>query len=74
MDTDCKMDSETLGIVEQDFSQVMARLAELKASGVRDFRRQLSEYPELAREALDLLGIVNEAAANAMPMPCGSVL
>ena len=53
-----------VAIVEQDFSRVMARLGELKASGVRDFRRYLAEHPELARETLALVGIkdVNEAA------------
>jgi C4-dicarboxylate-specific signal transduction histidine kinase len=57
---------ETVGvaIVEQDFSKVMARLADLKSRGVRDFRRYLAEHPELARETLPLIGIkdVNEAA------------
>ncbi len=53
-----------VAIVEQDFSRVMARLGELKASGVRDFRRYLAEHPELAPETLALVGIkdVNEAA------------
>ena len=53
-----------VAIVEEDFSKVMARLGDLKARGVRDFRRYLAEHPELARETLALVGIkdVNEAA------------
>jgi PAS domain S-box-containing protein len=57
---------ETVGvaIVEEDFSKVMARLGELKARGVRDFRRYLAEHPELARETFALVGVsdLNEAA------------
>src|SRR6266436_8442601 len=38
-----------VAIVEEDFSRVTARLDELKARGVHDFRRYLAEHPELAR-------------------------
>src|SRR5207247_9983510 len=53
-----------VAIVEEDFSRVMARLGELKARGVRDFRRYLAEHPELARETFALIGVrdLNEAA------------
>src|SRR5262249_19547282 len=53
-----------VAIVEEDFSKVMARLGDLKASGVRDFRRYLAEHPELARETFALIGVsdLNEAA------------
>jgi PAS domain S-box-containing protein len=53
-----------VAIVEEDFSKVMARLVELKACGVRDFRRYLAEHPELARETFALVGVrdLNEAA------------
>ncbi len=53
-----------VAIVEQDFSKVMARIGELKARGVHDFRSYLIEHPELARETLSLVRVTdaNEAA------------
>src|SRR5213593_552515 len=53
-----------VAIVEEDFSKVTARLGELKARGVRDFRRYLAEHPELARETFASVGVrdLNEAA------------
>ena len=53
-----------VAIVEEDFSRVMARLGDLKARGVQDFRRYLAEHPELARETFALIGVrdLNEAA------------
>ena len=53
-----------VAIVEEDFSRVMARLGDLKARGVRDFRRYLAEHPELARETFASVKVTdaNEAA------------
>jgi PAS domain S-box-containing protein len=53
-----------VAIVEEDFSKVMARLGDLKARGVQDFRRYLAEHPELARETFALIEVrdLNEAA------------
>jgi PAS domain S-box-containing protein len=53
-----------VAIVEEDFSKVMARLGDLKARGVQDFRRYLAEHPELARETFALVKVTdaNEAA------------
>jgi len=53
-----------VAIIEEDFSKVTAWLADLKARGVRDFRRYLAEHPELARETFALIGVrdLNEAA------------
>ena len=57
---------ETVGvaIIEEDFSKVMERLRDLKARGVRDFRRYLAEHPEIARETLALVQVTdaNDAA------------
>ena len=53
-----------VAIVEEDFSGVMARLGDLKARGVQDFRRYLAEHPELARETFASIKVTdaNEAA------------
>src|SRR5882672_4193360 len=53
-----------VAIVEEDFSKVTTRLDELKARGVRDFRRYLAEHPELARETFASVKVTdaNEAA------------
>ena len=53
-----------VAIVEEDFSGVMARLGDLKARGVQDFRRYLAEHPELARETFASVKVTdaNEAA------------
>src|SRR5438874_1037528 len=53
-----------VAIVEEDFSKVMARLGDLKASGAQDFRRYLAEHPELARETFASVKVTdaNEAA------------
>jgi C4-dicarboxylate-specific signal transduction histidine kinase len=53
-----------VAIIEEDFSKVMTQLADLKARGVRDFRRYLAEHPELARETFALIEVrdLNEAA------------
>src|SRR5438477_359672 len=53
-----------VAIVEEDFSKVMARLGDLKARGVQDFRRYLAEHPELARETFASVKVTdaNEAA------------
>ncbi len=53
-----------VAIVEEDFSEAMARLGDLKARGVQDFRRYLAEHPELARETFASVKVTdaNEAA------------
>src|ERR1051325_389403 len=53
-----------VAIVDEDFSKVMARVGDLKARGVRDFRRYLVEHPELARETFASVKVTdaNEAA------------
>jgi C4-dicarboxylate-specific signal transduction histidine kinase len=53
-----------VAIVEEDFSGVMARVGDLKARGVQDFRRYLAEHPELARETFASITVtdLNEAA------------
>src|SRR6184192_2458177 len=53
-----------VAIVEEDFSKAMARLGDLKARGVQDFRRYLAEHPELARETFASVKVTdaNEAA------------
>lgn len=42
----------------EDFSQVKARLEELRAAGVQDLRAYLKDHPELASEALRLLRVL----------------
>jgi diguanylate cyclase (GGDEF)-like protein/PAS domain S-box-containing protein len=50
----------------EDFSQVKARLDELRAQGVQDLREHLKAHPELIPETLSLLRVlaVNRATLN----------
>jgi PAS domain S-box-containing protein len=53
-----------VAIVEQDYREVQAVIDDLKAKGVRDFRRYLTEHPEVARETLARVHVTgaNDAA------------
>jgi PAS domain S-box-containing protein len=42
---------------EEDFSELMAAVTELKAQGVRDFRRYCAEHPEFIRQAKHLIRV-----------------
>jgi PAS domain S-box-containing protein len=55
-----------VAILEEDFSQVMAQLDALRAQGVRDFRRYLTEHPEIVRQTLATVTVTdaNDAAAT----------
>jgi PAS domain S-box-containing protein len=52
---------ETAGVSiwEEDFSQVKAAIDELKAQGVRDFRRYLAAHPAFVRHAISLVKIID---------------
>ncbi len=52
---------ETAGVSiwEEDFSQVKAAIDELKAQGVRDFRRYLAAHPEFVRHAISMVKIID---------------
>jgi len=48
-----------VSIWEEDFSQVKAAIDDLKAQGVTDIARHLASHPELVRDAVSLVKIVN---------------
>src|SRR5262249_50575531 len=52
---------ETAGVSiwEEDVSLVKAALDELRAQGVSDFRRHFTDHPEFARQALELIKVVD---------------
>ena len=56
-------DTAAVSIWEEDFSAVKALLDELERSGVRDLRRHLAEHPEIVRQAIKMVRIldVNDA-------------
>jgi len=48
-----------VSIWEQDFSQVKAAIDELKAQGIRDFRRYFGEHPEFVARAVQLVQVID---------------
>ncbi|HXG64422.1 MAG TPA: ATP-binding protein [Blastocatellia bacterium] len=48
-----------VSIWEEDFSQVKAAIDDLKAQGVRDFRRYLAAHPEFVRQAIPMVKIID---------------
>ncbi|HET9528949.1 MAG TPA: sensor histidine kinase, partial [Blastocatellia bacterium] len=48
-----------VSIWEEDFSQVKAAIDELKAQGVRDFRRYLAEHPEFIWQVLPMVKVID---------------
>ncbi|MBO0727024.1 MAG: PAS domain S-box protein, partial [Blastocatellia bacterium] len=52
---------ETAGVSiwEEDASLVKAALDELRAQGVSDFRRHFTDHPEFARQALEMIKVVD---------------
>jgi PAS domain S-box-containing protein len=48
-----------VAIVEEDFSLVKAALDDLKAQGIKDFRKYFSENPDFVQQAIDMVRIVN---------------
>jgi len=52
---------QTVGVSiwQEDFSQLKAAIDELKAQGVRDFRRYLAAHPEFLRKAISMVKIVD---------------
>jgi PAS domain S-box-containing protein len=58
--------STGVSIWEEDFSQVKTAIDDLKASGVRDFRRYLAAHPEFVEQAISTVRIldVNDATVE----------
>ena len=56
-------ETAAVSIWEEDFSAVKALLDELERSGVRDLRHHLAEHPEIVRQAIGMVKIldVNDA-------------
>ncbi|MBO0858820.1 MAG: response regulator [Chloracidobacterium sp.] len=52
---------ETAGVSiwEEDVSLVKAALDELRAQGVSDFRRHFTDHPEFARQAIEMIKVVD---------------
>jgi PAS domain S-box-containing protein len=48
-----------VGLWEEDFSGVMALIADLKAQGVRDFDQYLADHPEMVAEAVARVRILD---------------
>ncbi|MEZ5583745.1 MAG: PAS domain-containing protein [Candidatus Competibacteraceae bacterium] len=57
-------DTVPVSIWEEDLSNVKAKVDELKAAGVTDFRRYLDEHPEVIRQTMDMIKILDVNAAT----------
>jgi len=53
----------SISIWEEDFSAVKAAIAQLKATGVKDFRQHFSAHPEFVQQMIERVGLrdVNQA-------------
>jgi len=57
-------DTVPISIWEEDLSNVKAKVEELKAQGVTDFRRYLDENPEVVHDAMNMIKILDVNAAT----------
>ncbi|NJN45668.1 MAG: PAS domain-containing protein [Candidatus Competibacteraceae bacterium] len=57
-------DSVPVSIWEEDLSNVKAKVDELKAQGVTDFRRYLDENPDVVHQAMNMIKILDVNAAT----------
>jgi len=66
----------SVSIWEEDLSAVQAFINELRAQGVRDLRQHLADHPELVRQALDLVKVldVNDATIELFGAPSKEAL